>query len=42
MTFIEQPFALEVTADTGVEIEQRLCETFDAVLDEILSVQGRI
>lgn len=36
MTFIEQPFALEVTADNAAEIEQLLCEAFDAVLEHAL------
>lgn len=36
MTFIEQPFGLEVTADNAAEIEQRLCEAFDAVLEHAL------
>lgn len=36
MIFIEQPFALEVNADTGAEIEQRLCEAFDTVLEHAL------
>jgi hypothetical protein len=36
MRFIEQPFALEVTAATVAEMEQRLCEAFDTVLEHAL------